>query len=313
MIYYASGIYALRTKWKPAQSFIRQALTSYAYERGEVFDKSKYLPHIGIMLDSGAFTVANSRKEKLTNEKYTDYVLRNQQYFECFACMDSLLAKGEEHTDANVRKHADETMENWQFSVSMGVDKERLIYVWHAEEPLEYLRWAVNNCPYVGIGGLVTNKLDVKQILDGILPIVTEKGEAKCKIHLFGITRAECLFGYPWYSADSATWIRAAAMNCFYVPCLLSGKPDFDKDIWNFNIAARSKNTATHHWMNIGDSMRKLVLDYLIGERVISKEEDLTVPLKRMLVNLDYSNKLIDEVNRRSGKVSIPDVFFDEV
>lgn len=314
MIYYASGLYCLRSKLRPVQSFIRHGLTSYAYERrGVPFKRSQYLPHIGIMLDSGAFTIANSGKQKLSVEEYTDYLLKNQEHFECFACMDSLLAKGEERTDANIRKHAEETKENWKFSVDHGVDKEKLIYVWHGEEPIEYLRWAVNNCPYVGIGGLVTDRKDVKRILDGILPVVVENGEAKCRIHLFGITRAECMFGYPWYSVDSTSWIRAATMNSFFVPCLLSGEPDFDEDVWHFSISTRSRNTAHNHWMNVSDSMRKVVLGYLLRENLISKESDLDIPMYRMLINLDYFNKLTDEVNRRSSRVFVSDVFFDEV
>jgi hypothetical protein len=100
-------------------------------------------------------------------------------------------------------KSAEQSWENMMYMFSRGV---RCLPVFHQHEPMEFLDRISEVCDYVGISPSndrwMTNKLK-KAWLDSIYMHI----RTRIKTHGFGVTSGEILKRYPFYSADSTSWI----------------------------------------------------------------------------------------------------------
>ena len=89
----------------------------------------------------------------------------------------------------------------------------KAIPTFHQGEDERYLEHYIRNYEYISLGGMVGG--NVKQLriwLDRVFDrfIVDKSGQARLKVHGFGLTSYELMERYPWHSVDSATWGHAA-------------------------------------------------------------------------------------------------------
>ena len=86
----------------------------------------------------------------------------------------------------------------------------KCIPVWHKGRGVEYFKKMCENYDYIAIGGLVFHVK--KQEYENIRKLVNYAYNNNVKVHGLGFTKTNDLMKYKFYSVDSASWVRAAAM-----------------------------------------------------------------------------------------------------
>ena len=152
------------------------------------------------MLDSGAFSYmsgAKCTKKDLIEyaERYANFIIENdvKYYFE----LDVDTIFGIEFVE-KIRKN-----------LEMKTGK-KCIPVWHKGRGIEYFKWMCDNYSYIAIGGLVFH---VKKSEYPLIKKMVDYARSKnVKVHGLGFTKTNELDKYRFYSVDSASWTKAAAL-----------------------------------------------------------------------------------------------------
>jgi hypothetical protein len=172
------------------------------------------LPRPRILLDSGAFSAWNKKLE-VDFQAYIDFALQYHDVVEGIVVLDSIPGSfGETRlTPAQVRKSAEKSWKNFQIMLEAGIDREKLIPVFHQNEEDEFLQMMIDEAPYFGLSP-ANDRSTVEKMkwLDRCMRLATdEKGMPRNKWHGFAVTAVRLMLRYPWYSVDSASWRISAA------------------------------------------------------------------------------------------------------
>lgn len=126
------------------------------------------------------------------------------------------------------------------------------------------------------------------------------------KTHGFAMTAWDLLVRYPWWSVDSASWIKAAAFGQIYVPRLVKGEFSFDHPPYSLTVSEKSPNRkeAGKHLLTLSPAARRAVCAWLeycgvaLGTETQGEQAGefgaLTHHKPRALVNLRYFKALAD-------------------
>lgn len=163
----------------------------------------KVLKNVGInnfLLDSGAFSYMNG--QKCSKEMLLDYLDRyiafiNKYDINYFFELDVDTIFGIDFVEEIRRKLEKET-------------GKQCIPVWHKGRGIEYWKKMVANYKYIAIGGLVFHIK--KQEWPLIKKMVDYAYANGVKVHGLGFTKTKILENYKFYSVDSASWTKAAAL-----------------------------------------------------------------------------------------------------
>ena len=181
------------------------------------------------MLDSGAFSAWNCGKE-VDLDHYIAYIRANIEHLDHYVALDVIPgAFGVTPSPAEVEVSAQRSWENLLYMEAHGLQP---IPVFHMGEQFKWLRRMVEHgCPYIGISPANDRTTDKKRVwLDRVFDEITDpNGKPVVKTHAFGVTAIDLLMRYPWYSADSTTWIMIAARGKILLPHWEHGKWKFDK------------------------------------------------------------------------------------
>ena len=210
-----------------------------------------------VFLDSGAFS-AWTKGVEIDIQRYIEFIKQNQDVITVYANLDVI---SPDRFSMGTKESAELTLRNQKIMEQVGLSP---LPVFHIGEPFEYLEYYINYYDYIGLGGMVgksrqtlSSWLDVvfgKYVCDG-------KGYPKVKVHGFGLTCAQLMVKYPWYSVDSSTWIREAVMGKVTVPYLRQGKWIYDEGYWMIGVTERKKKEK-YHIANLSLLKRKVVLKY---------------------------------------------------
>lgn len=151
-----------------------------------------------LLLDSGAFTYLNSKKNAKLDwdkyiEEYADFINKHNidLFFELD--IDPIVGLCE--------------VERLRMKLEKITNKQ-CIPVWHKSRGLEYWKQMCKVYNYVAIGGIVTK--EIKQTEYKIFaPLLKIARENKCLVHALGFTRSRELHKYKFYSVDSTNWLTA--------------------------------------------------------------------------------------------------------
>lgn len=144
-----------------------------------------------IFLDSGAFSAFTLNKE-ITVEEYCEFINLNRDIIlvddgvEMIAGLDGI-------GDALL------TYNNLKLMESYGC---KAIPCFHAGEDERYLEYYIQNYPYIALGGMVGQGVSqLKMWLDRVWEkyLIDGSGNAKIKVHGFGITSFDLMWMYPWH------------------------------------------------------------------------------------------------------------------
>lgn len=178
-------------------------LESYHYVLKQKYVDDMRRDNATVFLDSGAFS-AWTLGATINIEDYCAYIIRNRDIIR--------------HEDgvmmASVLDGIGDPLQTWRNQLEMEQRGAKPLPCFHFGEDEKYLEWYIQNYEYITIGGMVGKSSQKLRIwLDRIWDryLVDGSGNAKIKVHGFGLTSVPLMADYPWYSCDSSSWIQAAA------------------------------------------------------------------------------------------------------
>lgn len=168
----------------------KHALYSYYHLKKTKFNTRFDFPNV--FIDSGAFS-AKTLGAAIDIVEYSEYVKANK--FTLYSVLDEI--GNFEQTKINQLK-----ME------SLGLKPLPCVHYGATKEQLHY--W-FSRYDYIAIGGVVPHAKFHTRLykwLDVVFQVAREHWPIK--LHLFGSTSKRTLLRYPFYSADSSTWLAAS-------------------------------------------------------------------------------------------------------
>ena len=175
-----------------------------------------------LFIDSGAFGVAHSNKE-ITLDTYIDFI-NNTPRATIFAALDVIPM---EKTTQNTIDSAQKSWENYKYMLEHVKPeyREKIVPSYHYGEPYETIDIMLKGVdgfipPYIAYGGRVgTPTKHLYNSLDKFFDRVN-KIKPDTKVHGFGITVPHILEQYPFYSADSTSWLKTAINGSVFIEAL---------------------------------------------------------------------------------------------
>ena len=227
-----------------------------------------------VFLDSGAFS-AHTLNVEINLETYCNYIKKN---IDIIRVEDNSLMASVLDGIGDVKKTFDNQLEMERHGV-------RPLPCFHFGEDERYLEWYIKNYNYITIGGMVpipTNKLFIW--LDRIWNkyLTDASGNAKIKVHGFGLTSVELMSSYPWYSCDSSSWIQSAAFGGIYT-----------HEHKNISVSSKSpsRHTRGQHFSTLAKVEREAI-SRLLHSKGFSIERLSTIYESRAAYNLNSYNQL---------------------
>jgi hypothetical protein len=218
-----------------------------------------------IMLDSGAYSAWKS-KAVVDLDEYICFIKENMEWIDTYVNLDFIPGEFGRIPSAAEVEHSAEL--SWNNMLYMEEFDLHPIPVFHMGERFYWLRKMIaHGCPYIGIS-TANDRTTAQNIvwLDRVFrDIVDENGHAKVKTHAFGQTTPSILSRYPWYSADSASWIFVSATGSIIIPKFRNGKPDYTTTPTTLYMSdtGRAGASQNNDWKHLSASGRKAVVKYL--------------------------------------------------
>jgi hypothetical protein len=217
------------------------------------------------------FSFTDTDEYKIYRRKYVQFIKKYIEYIDVYANLD-------------VINNAELTWENQKYMEARGLQP---IPVWHFGCEKHWLDMYVRKgYDYIAIGGIVPNPPEV--IIPGLdtvwNDILTDStGMPIVKIHGFAITAPRLLTRYPWYSVDSASWVKFGKYGIVCIPKKGDGNGGYDykKNAWHIVVSDRSpaqEEEESKHIKTLAEAERTDVLSYLHNKGYrIGKSEFRTV------------------------------------
>jgi hypothetical protein len=142
-----------------------------------------------VFADSGAFS-AQSQNAPIDVGEYAAWLDRHVSCFEVYANLD-------------VIRDPIRTAQNQAYLERRG---HRPLPVFHTGTPWIVLEGLMERYDYIALGGCVGYR--AKQLMPWIARAyrLAEKAKHRVVFHGFGLTQAEIIRSFPWYSVDSSSW-----------------------------------------------------------------------------------------------------------
>jgi hypothetical protein len=189
---------------------------------------AKRKPLIKVMLDSGAYS-AWRQSGTIAIEDYIRFVRDVEPYLDSYVNLDVIPGElGRPRTWQDTETAAAQSYRNLQIMKDAGL---KPLPVFHAGEDVRWLeRMLRDGEGYIGISTAKNQRPSVQQEwLDIVFSALTDHaGYPFVRIHGFGSAHVDWLKRYPFYSVDSAGWLKAAINGKIYVPPYgPDGSPDY--------------------------------------------------------------------------------------
>lgn len=157
---------------------------------------------IKLIMDSGAYSAWRLGKP-IDLKQYCDFLERNLDWIEHPVALDVINPKDPEAAAAA-------SFENLKYMRSRGLNP---VPVYHVGEDVKWLFKMLDlGCDYIGLSAssLVSRNKVNDWYAMAWSHLVDSQGRATVRAHAFGEGRYDSLRRFPWYSADSTSWIYAA-------------------------------------------------------------------------------------------------------
>lgn len=243
-------------------------LESYHYINSQKIVDQMRADNAKVFLDSGAFS-AHTLGVTIPIEEYCDYIKRNM---DILRIEDGVVM-------ASVLDGIGDPLKTWRNQLTMEALGAKPLPCFHFGEDPRYLDWYVERYDYITIGGMVGKSVDsLITWLDRIWEknLVDGSGNAKIKVHAFGITSVTIMERYPWYSCDSSSWIQSAAFGSVVSP---------DYGPLSVSTKSPSRHDYGRHVTTLSDPEKEHVLK-MLEEQGFTLERLSTVYESRAAYNL---------------------------
>lgn len=274
---------------------IQHILESWHYVNKQRFVDDMRADNAKIFLDSGAFS-AHTLGVQLSVTEYCDYIQRN---LDIIRIEDGIVM-------ASVLDGIGDPLKTYQNQLEMESRGVRPLPCFHVGEDERYLEWYIKNYEYITLGGMVG--IPVKRLcvwLDRIWGkyLTDGSGNARLKVHGFGITSIPVMQGYPWYSCDSSSWIQSAAFGSIISP---------DHGPLSISEKSPSRHVKGQHVSTLTPIEQKRVLE-MFERQGFTYERLSTVYESRAAYNLwsfGVVNKKINELHSEKIRKNIQEELF---
>lgn len=166
-----------------------------------------------LLVDSGAFSVAHSGA-KVDIDSYIKYINENPQA-ENFIELDVI-----PYPILNIQTAKDSAEGSWNnylYMIDKLDDPYKVLPVFHFGENLSYLKQMLEfeykgkKIPFICIGGRHGVSMDLQeQYFKTIFTTIHNSSNPTVKVHILGMTVFSTLERFPFYSADSTTYLMLA-------------------------------------------------------------------------------------------------------
>lgn len=169
--------------------------------------------HCKTFCDSGAYGAAHSGKE-INLDQYIEFI-NNTPDCDVFAVLDEIPWPTVNVETAKIS--SDNTWKNYVYMLERVKPeyRDKLVCAYHMGESEESLKRILHGIDgykpsYIALGGRAGFPTkNLYTFLDNnFWRWIKESENPNVKVHAFGVTVFEMLERYPWYSADSTTWLR---------------------------------------------------------------------------------------------------------
>lgn len=175
-----------------------------------------------LFIDSGAYT-AHTKGVQLDVDEYISYVNSNAGVFSAIAQVDKIPGTfGQPKTRQEILEAPELSWDNYLYMRERVIDYEKLLPIFHQGEDFKHLKRMLEatfidyktgkdvHIPYIGISPANdTHTRDKMKWLDKVFLMIQESSNPNVKTHAFGMTSLPLLEAFPFYSADSTSWIMA--------------------------------------------------------------------------------------------------------
>lgn len=231
---------------------------------------------ISLFLDSGAFS-AWAKNTTINIDEYIKFIKKYEEYLDVYAVLDDITSP-------------ERTWGNQKYMETAGL---KPLPVFHYGEPVKWLKKCMEY-EYFAIGGMVPiSNQKLKPWLDNIWSLlVNNKGEAKYRVHGFGLTSVELITRYPWFSVDSTSWIMTGRYGGVFC------------DTGSFNkikLSVQGNLQDAAHWFQLKKHDQENIRKYF-AERGFTIEELQTDYKKRDEANIKYFLELEKKLTKNPPK-----------
>jgi hypothetical protein len=253
---------------------------------------------VDLILDSGAYS-AWKKRESLTVDQYAEFINKHKSSLAHYVNLDRIPGEwGRVPSPSEVEASAQIGMENLLKLRKLGL---LAMPVFHQGERLYWLEKMIDEgYSYIGISPANDRTTEQKQDwLDEIFGFLCgSRGYPHIKTHGFGVTALPLLFRYPWYSADSVTWLLVGGYGGILVPRTdVNGKHDYTVSPLVVQVSQRTNGRPSaaslepgKHFMSMGEASQKHILKYVEDEG-FSMEKLKSEYLARQRVNCRFFKK----------------------
>jgi hypothetical protein len=220
-----------------------------------------------LMMDSGAFSVWNLGEE-IDLDAYIQFCKEYLNELDYIVALDVIPGSPGRHriSAAEVDACCQQGWKNYQKMLRAGLPVEKVMPVFHQGDDFRWLeRFMSRGVPYFGISPANDRTSGQRQSwLDVCMKYVCDKrGMPLAKFHGFAVTSVKLMRRYPWYSCDSASWLRHAMYGCVVLPPRNSkGEWDYSGTPWVVGFSARSSGKGWHY-LRMGLERQKVLKEYL--------------------------------------------------
>lgn len=121
------------------------------------------------------------------------------------------------------------------------------IPVLHYNTPLKWIEKHIEEgYTFIGLGGLGQDatRQDYARWADRVYDLLCSTPDRKpvIKTHGFAMTSWSLLVRYPWWSVDSASWVKSSAYGTIYVPHMRGGKFVYDEQPYSIAVSAQASS-----------------------------------------------------------------------
>lgn len=266
-----------------------------------------------MLLDSGVFSTWTLGDE-VDIDAYAEYIRQGiiDNAFTAAVGVDVIPGEyGRVPTEKEVIASSEQGWNNFMTLVEdKGLPADKIVHVFHQGEPFSWLEklMAYNDKLiaegkeglYIGLSPANDRTTKQKILwLERCMPFITAKdGSARVKWHGFGVTSFDILRRYPWYTADSTSWMRPGAYGQIRVP--LPDKKYIDSKFQVSVTAGSAVSQASRHYGSLSPEEKDWVQQYLKKMELtiedVAQDENLGV-LARQTINIHYFKEVEKELN----------------
>ena len=215
-----------------------------------------------IILDSGAFS-AWTRKTPLDIDKYILFIKEHIDIIDTAVAIDVI--PGEPNKKLTFQDRKDAAKQSWlnyKYMLKKGIPNEKLMPVFHQGEDPNWLVKMMKLCSYIGISPANDKTPEQrKQWMNSVVkPLLFPDNVPLRKFHGFGVTTLSLVNEFPWFSVDSATWLRGAINGYIHTPTVQNGTQNFLK---HWEVYFGDRKFKGKHISNLTPLKKQLVTNWV--------------------------------------------------